>query len=121
MGLLDEAVREFQAAALLVSQDDGTPRYLSCCNMLGHCFMEKGLPKAAALWFKKGLAAAGGEDEHQALRFDLGNAYEQMGDFNRAIDTYTEVYSIDVAYRGVAEKLKVLQSRKVEKGGKKKR
>ena len=121
MDLLDEAIREFQAAAILVSPDDGTPRYLSCCNMLGHCFMQKGLPKAAALWFKKGLAAAGGEDEHQALRFDLGDAYEQMGDINRAIDTYTEVYSIDVAYRGVAEKLKSLQSRKGEKGGKKKR
>jgi len=57
MDLLDEAVREFQAAAALVSDADGTPRYLSSCNMLGHCFMEKGLPKAAALWFKKGLAA----------------------------------------------------------------
>jgi tetratricopeptide (TPR) repeat protein len=119
MDLLDEAVREFQSAAALVSGDDGTPRFLHCCNMLGHCFMKKGLPKAAALWFKRGLAAPGhNEDEYQALRYELASAYEQMGDLNRALDTFTEVYSIDVSYRGVGEKLKSLQART---DGKKKR
>lgn len=113
MDLLDEAVREFQSAAALVDGSDGTPRFLSSCNMLGHCFMQKGLPKAAVLWFKKGLAAPGhSEHEYQALRFELASAYEQMGDIKRAIDTFTEVYSNDVSYRGVAEKLKNLQRRK---------
>jgi len=122
MDLVDEAIREFQAAAMLVGQNDGTPRFLSSCNMLGHCFMQKGLPKAAVLWFKKGLAAPGSDDEYQALRYELGSAYEQMGDLNRAIDVFTEVYSIDVAYRGVAEKLKSLQARRGgAKGGKKKK
>ena len=121
MDLLDEAVREFQSAAALVAGNDGTPRFLRSCNMLGHCFMQKGLPKAAVLWFKKGLAAPGSEDEHQALRYELGAAYEQLGDFTRAIDVLTEVYSIDVSYRGVAEKLKSLQSRKDGSGRKKKK
>ena len=123
MDLLDEAIREFQSAAALVNGDDGTPRFLRSCNMLGHCFMEKGLPKAAVLWFKKGLSAPGhSEDEYQALRFELGSAYEKMGDFNRAIDVLTEVYSVDVSYRGVAEKLKSLQSRRDGgKSGKKKK
>jgi tetratricopeptide (TPR) repeat protein len=112
MDLLDDAVREFQTSANLVNGDDGTPRFLRSCNMLGHCFMEKGLPKAAVLWFKKGLAAPGSEDEYQALRYDLGTAYEQMGDINRAVDVLTEVYSVDVSYRGVAEKLRSLQARK---------
>ena len=123
MDLLDEAVREFQAAAALVSGADGTPRFLRSCNMLGHCFMQKSLPKAAAIWFKKGLAAPGHSDhEYQALRFELASAYEQMGDVTRAIDAFTEVYSIDVSYRGVAEKLKSLQARRDgNKGGKKKK
>ena len=122
MDLLDDAVREFQTSAALVDGDDGTPRFLRSCNMLGHCFMQKGLPKAAVIWFKKGLAAPGSEDEHQALRYELGNAYEQTGDLSRAIDTFTEVYSIDVSYRGVGAKLKSLQARRDgSKGGKKKK
>lgn len=110
MGLLDQAVEEFQAAAGLVAPGDGTPRYLHCCNMLGHCFMEKGMSRPAALWFKRGLAAPGHtEDEYQAMRYDLGTAYEQLGETDRAIEILSEVYAIDVSYRGVAERLRELQ------------
>ncbi|HEX8501230.1 MAG TPA: tetratricopeptide repeat protein [Pyrinomonadaceae bacterium] len=110
MGLLDQAVEEFQAAAGQVAAGDGTPRFLQCCNMLGHCFMEKGMPRPAALWFKRGLDAPGHtEDEYQAMRYDLGTAYEQMGDNGRAIEVLSEVYAIDVSYRGVAERLRELQ------------
>lgn len=113
MDLLDEAVREFQTAAGLSMPKDGTPRYLQCCNLLGHCFMQKRLPKAAVIWFKKGLDAPGhSEDEYQALRYELAAAFEQMGELNHAIDAFTEVYSVDVAYRDVAEKLQDLQARK---------
>ena len=110
MGLLDQAVEEFQAAAGQSAPGDGTPRFLQCCNMLGHCFMEKGMPRPAALWFKRGLDAPGHtEDEYQAMRYDLGTAYEQMGDNGRAIEVLSEVYAIDVSYRGVAERLRELQ------------
>lgn len=110
MGLLDQAVEEFQAATAMTAQGDGTPRFLQCCNLLGHCFMEKGMPRPAALWFKKGLGAPGHtEDEYQAMRYDLGTAYEQMGDNERAIEVLSEVYAIDVSYRGVAERLRDLQ------------
>jgi tetratricopeptide (TPR) repeat protein len=110
MGLLDQAVEEFQAAANMVAPGDGTPRYLHCCNMLGHCFMEKGMSRPAALWFKRGLAAPGHtEDEYQAMRYDLGTAYEQLGETDRAIEILSEVYAIDVSYRGVAERLRELQ------------
>jgi tetratricopeptide (TPR) repeat protein len=110
MGLLDQAVEEFQTAAGLIVLGDGTPRYLQCCNMLGHCFMEKGMPRPAAMWFKRGLAAPGHtEDEYQAMRYDLGTAYERMGDTEHAIEILSEVYAIDVSYRGVAERLRELQ------------
>jgi tetratricopeptide (TPR) repeat protein len=117
MELLDEAVAEFQLAAGMSSPKDGTPRYLQCCNMLGHCFMRKDLPRLAVMWFKKGLAAPNHtEDEYQALRYDLGTAYEQMGDLDKAIDVFTEVYGIDISYRGVAEKLRELQAQKAVTG-----
>jgi tetratricopeptide (TPR) repeat protein len=120
MDLLDEAIMEFQTAAGLTVPSDGTSRYLQCCNMLGHCFMRKELPRAAVLWFKKGLDAPGqGEEEYKALRYELGSAYEQMGDLSRASDLFTEVYGMDVAYRGVGEKLQELEQKKSHKKRKK--
>ena len=113
MDLLDEAIQEFQNAAALTSPADGTPRYLQCCNMLGHCFLQKGVPRAAVSWFKKGLEVPGHTDEeYKALRFELASAYEYMGDISRAIDEFTEVYGVDVSYRGVADKLRELQAQK---------
>ena len=120
MDLLDDAIREFQTAAGLTLVGDGTARYLQCCNMLGHCFMQKGLPRAAVLWFKKGLDSPGhGEEEYKAMRFELGVAYEQMGDMKRARDLFTEVYGMDVSYRGVGEKLQELEMQKLSRKGRK--
>ena len=113
MDLLDEAVQEFQTSVALVKASDGTSRFLQCCNMLGHCFVQKGLPEAAIMWFKKGLAAPGhSEDEYQALRYELGGAYEEMGDIEQAKQYYTEVYGVDVNYREVGEKLRNLKKKK---------
>jgi tetratricopeptide (TPR) repeat protein len=112
MDLMDEAVQEFQAAANLVKPGDGTSRFLQCCNMLGHCFMQKGMPEAAVIWFKKGLSAPGHtEDEYQALRYELASAYEQLGDLKHAREFYTEVYGVDVSYREVADKLSQLKNK----------
>ncbi len=112
MDLMDEAIQEFQTSASLVKPSDGTSRFLQCCNMLGHCFIHKGMPEAAVLWFKKGLQAPGhSEDEYQALRYELASAYEQLGDLKQAREFYTEVYGVDVGYREVAEKLSQLRQK----------
>ncbi len=113
MDLLDEAIQEFQAAVGLTAPNDGTSRFLQSCNMLGHCFLQKGMPRAAVIWFKKGLDLPDqSQTESLALRYELGAAYEQMGDIKRAQELYTEVYGVDVSYREVAEKLKTLQGQK---------
>ncbi len=116
MDLVEEAVEEFQTAASLVAPQDGTPRYLQCCNLLGHCFMQKGMPRLSVMWFKRGLEAPGHtEDEYQALRYELGTAYEKMGDLDNALDVFSEVYGVNVSYRGVADKLRGLQAAKTSK------
>ncbi len=112
MDLLDEAIREFQMAAGLTGAADGTARFFQCCNMLGHCFVQKGMPRAAVLWFKKGLDVPGRTaEEYTALQYELGCAYEEMGDLPRAIAALTEVYGVDVSYRDIAERLENLQAR----------
>jgi tetratricopeptide (TPR) repeat protein len=116
MDLLDEAIQEFQKGVALVTQNDGTTRFLQCCNMLGHCFMQKGMAAAAIMWFKKGLESPGHSEEvYQALRYELGLAYEEKGDLNNARQLYTEVYGADVSYREVADKLRRLEGQKTGK------
>ena len=121
MDLLDEAIREFQIAAGLTGSVEAAPRFFQCCNMLGHCFVEKGMPRAAVLWFKKGLDAPGvNPEEYKALQYELGSAYEAMGDLTRAVAAFTEVYGVDVDYRDIAEKLESLQARTAAQKNKKK-
>jgi tetratricopeptide (TPR) repeat protein len=103
MGLVDEAIAEFQLAA----KDEA--RLLECASMLGICFVEKGMPKLAVKWFEKGLAAPGRtEEEYQGLRYDLANALEQAGETDRALALYTELYGQDATFRDVAEKVRQL-------------
>ncbi len=112
MDLFEEALEEFQIAVGLVSPDDGTQRYLQCCNLLGHCFLKKNVPQLAIKWLSRGLDTPNcSDDQRQALRFDLAAAYEQAGELNRAMDLFTEVYGNNVSYRGVNERLRSLQSR----------
>jgi tetratricopeptide (TPR) repeat protein len=121
MDLLDEAIREFQVAAGLTKSSDGTSRFFQCCNMLGHCFVQKGVPQAAVIWFKKGLNAPGrNAEESKALQYELGSAYEQMGDLANAVAAFTDVYGLDVAYRDIADRLATLQARVASKDKKKK-
>ena len=103
MGLVDEAVAEFQLAA----KDED--RLLECASMLGICFIEKGMPKLAVKWFEKGLQAQGrSEQEYLGLRYDLANALEAAGDPGRALEIYTELYGQDAGFRDVANKVRQL-------------
>src|SRR5207245_750188 len=77
MGLLEEAIGEFQKVAK--ASDRGRPfRYtMQCCTLLGLAFMEKGQPAIAAIWYERALQTPGIDPESTlALRYDLGVAQE---------------------------------------------
>jgi len=104
MGLLDEAIAEFQLAA----KDDA--RLLECASMLGICFLEKGMPKLAMKWFERGLKAPGRtEEEYAALRYDLATAHEAAGDVDKALALFTDLYGQDANFRDVAAKVRELR------------
>ena len=44
------------------------------------------------------------------MRFEIGICYEEMGEIDKAIDMFTQVYGNDVNYRKVAEKIKQLRA-----------
>jgi tetratricopeptide (TPR) repeat protein len=111
MDLLDDAISEFQMAFRTAGMQDLEGDYIHCCNMLGVCFKRKQMSKVAIMWFERGLKITGRtEDEYQALRFEIGLCYEEMGEIEKAVEAFTEVYGIDVNYRKVAQKIKQLQS-----------
>jgi hypothetical protein len=106
MGLLDEAIGEFQLAAK-------HERYLlDCCSLLGGCFLEKGLPELAIKWFQRGLATPNlTEEANLGLLYDLGNLYFATDDLDHARRTFVELYGINSNYRDVVAKLEELGSR----------
>lgn len=104
MGLIDEAIGEFQ----LASKDP--KRMIECCSMLGLCFLEKGMPQLAIKWYQKGLEAPEiGDDEHLGLLYDLGNAYLEVGDTANAQKAFMEVYGINSNYRDIVGRIKQLE------------
>ncbi len=105
MGLVDEAIGEFQ----LASKD---PRYLvDCCSLLGNCFLEKGFEDLAVKWYRRGLEAPGiTEDETLGLLYELGNLHMTTGDPEAAHSTFVEIYGINSNYRDVVAKLEELRS-----------
>jgi len=106
MDMFEEAIEEFQQAFKAIMTDPAHTDYVSCCSMLAFCFTQKGLPRLAVVWLKKGLdAAIRNEDVYQALRYDLANAYAAMGELKDAYETFAEIYAIDVQYRGVKTRM----------------
>lgn len=110
MGLLDEAIGEFQKVAKAVQ--DGQPfRYaMQCCTFLGLTFTDKMEPKIAALWYQRALELPGLEQETIiALRYDLAMAEEQAGNVDAALESFRQVYAMNIDYRDVSEHISALQ------------
>jgi tetratricopeptide (TPR) repeat protein len=110
MGLLEEAISEFQKVAK--ATDRGKPfRYtMQCSTLLGLAFMEKGQPSIAALWYERALQTPDMESESiLALRYDLGVAQESAGDPEAALKSFSQVYAANIDYRDVAERIAALQ------------
>lgn len=112
MELFDDAVEEFQMAFRGTDMNASDGHYFQVCNMLGLCFMSKGEPQLAAVWFKRGVDAPGrSEDEYQAMRYDLALAYEEQGRVDTALEMFEMVYAVDVNYREVGEKVHELREK----------
>jgi pilus assembly protein FimV len=107
MGLLPEAIREFQVA----SRD---PAYfVESCSIIGVCYQEQGMWSEAVSWFQKALVAPDiSEDARLGLRYDLAVAYEGAGDLDQAVGLFEEISSSAATYRDVAGRLATLSQQR---------
>jgi pilus assembly protein FimV len=105
MGLLEEAIGEFQLSAK-------SPDYLvESASMIGACYMDKGLAEQAAEWYSRALTAEGLPSEvEQGLQYELGRAQEAAGNTASALATFTMLASTDPTYRDVADRISKLRS-----------
>ncbi len=107
MGLIEQAIAEFQDAAAIVKPTDGTRRFFNCANLLGHSFMENGMPKLAMQWYQRALEIPDlNADEKQALWYELGLVHESENEYAEAGKYFEQVYAENVDYRDVRERLK---------------
>jgi pilus assembly protein FimV len=106
MGLLEEAIGEFQQAAR------GPQFLVDCCSMLGLCFRERKMAGLATKWYRRGLEACNGRDDEAALglRYDLATLLLEGGERQAAVDLLTEVYGVNSMFRDVAARLRALQN-----------
>jgi tetratricopeptide (TPR) repeat protein len=104
MGLLDEAISAFQAA--LRASADHLPTY----ELMGQTFIEMGQPDAAVRSLRRAVQAnTGVEDDLVGIYYYLAQAYEALGDRDSAVEFYDRVFSLDINFADVTERLRELR------------
>jgi pilus assembly protein FimV len=110
MGLLDEAIGEFQKVAKAIQKGKPFPYAMNCSTLLALTFMDKGDPKIASLWYRRALEVPGLDPETvMALRYDLAVSLETAGEPNAALDSFRQVYAMNIDYRDVADHIATLK------------
>lgn len=100
MGLVDDAIREFNIAATDPKKE------FDSYNLIGICYIEKREPQKAIEVFKKGLRLPGrSEDEYASMNYDMGQAYELAGMNADALTAYTETQKRSPGFRDVEAKI----------------
>ena len=102
MGLLDEAVREFQLAAR------GDVLRGRAFEMIGRCHLERGHASLAVSCFRRGLEAESDPEHARSLRYHLGRALEDAGEAPAAREEYERVVAEDASFLDAAERLRSL-------------
>jgi tetratricopeptide (TPR) repeat protein len=103
MGLLDEAISEFQKALR------GSLERLRTAEALGLCFFDKGQFAVAATVLRRAVdSEPGGDDEKIGLLYWLGRCEEEQGHGGEALSYYQRIFSIDIDFQDVRERVKSL-------------
>ncbi|MEM6730783.1 MAG: tetratricopeptide repeat protein, partial [Myxococcota bacterium] len=111
MGLYGDAIREFEHAS---RSDD---KAIGALTMMGLCSLATGDTAQALSHFLRGLNSDQvTAEEALALRFEIGQAYEQMGRNREAVKFFEKVDSIDPEFRGVTQRLETVRAAIDEQG-----
>ena len=111
MGLLDEAIGEFQKVTQAAERGHAFTQLMQAYTWLAQCFLDKGVPQAAVRWYEAALKMPGIDQETRtALHYELACSWESAGNKAAALNNFLEAYSSNIDYRDVAERIKALRS-----------
>ena len=100
MGLVDDAIGEFQTAM------SGFSSPSNCMLMIGLCQVDRGQLAEAIACLHQALRLKGlGKNEAAGLYFELGKIYHQSEDLPRARWAFEQAQNIDPSFQDVARKL----------------
>ena len=106
MELYDEAIQEFRLTAR------EPKRALECADLVGLCYLAKGQPEKAIQDMQAGLEIGGHPPEaYHSLRYDLGTAYEKLGDLGTALEQFEILQSEGAHFRDIQARLEALRGR----------
>lgn len=99
-GKVTEAVPELQRA-----RQNPNVR-LKAMNLLGQCFVEKGMNDLAVVQFKTAASEITAMDTlKKDVLYQLGLVYEKMGKREEYLDCLKQIYEADYGYRDVAQRV----------------
>jgi tetratricopeptide (TPR) repeat protein len=104
LGMYDEAIREFRAAAR------SDRRSLDSLEMIGHCLVAQGEAKAGIECFRLALSRGASGAAATNLKYEIGAAYEQIHDLDRAARWYRACLDADPNHRDVSIRLGAVES-----------
>lgn len=103
MGLLDEAIAEFQKSLR------GEDTRLSSAEMLGHCFMEKGQYEVASTVLRRAVDGDGKSDQEKVgLLYWLGRCEQENQRPSEALKYYQRVFAVDIHFQDVSQRVDAL-------------
>ncbi len=104
MGLLDEAIAEYQQALR------ASANHLATYEMMGLTFMDMGKPDQAIRALERAIKIDFEvEDELVGIYYHLARAYEDTGEKEKAVEFYDRVFSLDINFADVTERLRALR------------
>ncbi len=104
MGLVDEAIAEFQKALR------GTKERVRTFEALGNCFVEKAQLPVAATILQRALSEPGVRDESLVgVLYLLGAIAEEQKQFADAKRYYERVFAVDIQFRDIGDRLNTVE------------
>ena len=104
MGLLDEAIAEFQKALR------GAENRVRTYEALGQCFLEKTQYQIAATLLARALVEPNHSDEQLVgVLYLIGYCSEALQQWNDALTYYQRVFAVDIEFRDVSDRISALE------------
>ncbi|HKK27281.1 MAG TPA: tetratricopeptide repeat protein [Gemmatimonadota bacterium] len=101
MGRLEDAIREFQAAARAPEPP------VRAFELLGECFLDEGLHGVAVRVLTRALRQPGHREvDLLGVLYQLGVARQALGETEQALECFERVYSIDIDFRDVGDRMR---------------